>query len=257
MWPSDTELKALGVCVITYDRPGYGQSDPHPGRSVADAAEDVAAIADALGYERFGVLGRSGGGPHALACAALLPERVTRAACLVGLAPFDAKGLNWLHGMVQSNQRHYEFAIRDPERLETFLLSRLARIQKEPGRVLGEDPPGSQSGAVRADLELLGSAAAASITSSFVDALTSPAGWVSDSLAFIRPWNFDPRQIRVPILLWHGVRDVFSPVTHTRWLADRISTADVRLSKGSTHLNAVEIQPQAIRWLLGQEFHAA
>ncbi|MEY9995924.1 pimeloyl-ACP methyl ester carboxylesterase [Streptomyces sp. V4I8] len=99
------------VRLITYDRPGYGPSDRLPGRQVAHVSGDVAAIADALGVERFAVVGRSGGGPHALACAALLPDRVTRAAVLVSLAPRDADGLDWFAGMTASNvprrvQRH-------------------------------------------------------------------------------------------------------------------------------------------------------
>ena len=84
---------------VSHDRPGYGGSTPQPGRDVASAATDVAAIADALGIERFAVMGHSGGGPHALACAALLPERVLGAVIVAGLAPFQAEGLDWFAGM--------------------------------------------------------------------------------------------------------------------------------------------------------------
>ncbi|MEO8291337.1 MAG: alpha/beta fold hydrolase, partial [Gaiellaceae bacterium] len=92
-----------GIRLLGYDRPGYGGSDPHPGRRAADAAGDVAAIADGLGIERLAVHGGSGGGPHALACAALLPDRVVAAASLAGVAPFEAEGLDWLDGMGQDN----------------------------------------------------------------------------------------------------------------------------------------------------------
>jgi len=244
-------LKALNVCVITYDRPGYGGSDADSGRSVASAAYDVEAIADDFGYQEFSVIGRSGGGPHALACASLLRDRVTAVACLVGLAPFDARGLNWLHGMVRSNQEHYELAIRKPDALAEYLAKRLAMIQQDPSQVLGhkEVNPRHQ-GAVSADRKLLIGANGSSIAESFKEGLALTDGWVSDSVAFTKPWGFDPGDIAVPTLLWHGVRDVFSPVTHTQWLADRIQTAELRLSKNGTHLAAIEMQPNAIEWLL-------
>src|SRR5207249_1087881 len=92
-WPDDDVYTEAGACWITHDRAGYGRSSRRPGRSVADEVDDVVALADELGLERFGVLGGSGGGPHVLACAALLPKRVTRAVCAVGLAPLGTPGL--------------------------------------------------------------------------------------------------------------------------------------------------------------------
>jgi len=92
-----------GLRHVSYSRPGYGDSDRQPGRTIADCTHDVAAIADALGVERFYTTGHSGGGPHALACAALLPDRVNSATTTAGVAPFDAEGLDWLAGMGQEN----------------------------------------------------------------------------------------------------------------------------------------------------------
>jgi pimeloyl-ACP methyl ester carboxylesterase len=103
--PRGVMLYQQGVRLIAYDRPGYGSSDRLPHRNVADVVQDVVAIADALGVDRFAVVGRSGGGPHALACAALLPDRVTRAAALVSLAPRVADGLDWFAGMYVRLQR--------------------------------------------------------------------------------------------------------------------------------------------------------
>ena len=108
--PRSSVLHRLGVQLIAFDRPGYGESDRMAGRQVADVAADVLAIADAYGLDRFAVVGRSGGGPHALACAALLPERVTRAAVLVGLAPHGAAGLDWFDGMAESNVTEFTAA---------------------------------------------------------------------------------------------------------------------------------------------------
>ena len=101
--PWEDDARGKGIRLVGYDRPGYGASSPDPERSVASAAADAAAIADALGIDRFATWGVSGGGPHALACAALLGERVVAVASLAGIAPFDAPGLNWFAGMGESN----------------------------------------------------------------------------------------------------------------------------------------------------------
>ena len=110
--PRPAVLHRLGVQLIAFDRPGYGESDRLEGRRVADAAADVLAIADAYGLDKFAIVGRSGGGPHALACAALLPERLTRAAVLVGLAPHGAEGLDWYDGMTDYNVLEYTAAAK-------------------------------------------------------------------------------------------------------------------------------------------------
>jgi pimeloyl-ACP methyl ester carboxylesterase len=113
--PTDETLQELGVRLISFDRPGYGLSDRLESRRVVDVAADVDAIASAFELERFAVLGRSGGGPHALACAARLGSRVTCAAALVSLAPMDADGLRWFAGMADSNRNAYQTAASDPE----------------------------------------------------------------------------------------------------------------------------------------------
>src|SRR3954451_631593 len=101
-----------GLRLISYDRPGFGGSTPNPGRSVADAATDVGAILDALGVDRFATYGASGGGPHALACAALLPGRCLAAATIAGLAPYDAAGLDWMAGMGDGEHRRIRHRAR-------------------------------------------------------------------------------------------------------------------------------------------------
>ena len=120
--PRTPVLYKLGVRLISFDRPGYGGSERQVARRVADAAEDVVAIADYLEVEQFAVLGRSGGGPHALACAALLPDRVTRAGVLVSLAPWEGMGAQWLNGMSISNRLEYTAAALEPEKLITRLV---------------------------------------------------------------------------------------------------------------------------------------
>lgn len=246
--PDDTELQRLGVRLVTYDRPGYGLSDPHPGRSVADAADDVRAIADALDLDTFAVLGRSGGGPHALACAALLPDRVTRVASLVGLAPYDAAGLDWMRGMVEMNRQQYSAAIRGARQLAQMLYPQVVAMRSNPEhlvrRLEAQAPP--------EDVATLSDPGYRSeLARSMHEAIDrSLDGWAADSLAFTRPWGFDPSWIRTPTLLWHGTRDVFSPVAHARWLANRIKGAVLLLSDRGSHLCAAHAQQEALDWLL-------
>ncbi|WP_327299820.1 MULTISPECIES: alpha/beta hydrolase [unclassified Streptomyces] len=236
--------------LIAFDRPGYGGSDRLPGRSVADVAQDVGAIADALGIERFAVAGRSGGAPHALACAALLPGRVTRAAALVTLAPRDAVGLDWFEGMAASNVREYTTASDDPDGLAARLIPRSAEIRKNPVRLLDQ----LFSDLTDSDRRVVNDAGVrAMLLRNYQEALrTSPYGWIDDALAFSHPWGFDPADIRSPIMLWHGVKDVFSPVGHSRWLARRIPGATAVLEPAAAHFDALHALPRILNWLLDE-----
>ncbi|WP_123670961.1 alpha/beta fold hydrolase [Actinocorallia herbida] len=236
--PRGIVLHRLGVRLLSYDRPGYGDSARRPGRCVRHAADDVRAIADHLGYERFSVVGRSGGGPHALACAALLPDRVTMAAVLVTVAPPDSKGLDWYGGMGELNRREYSGIDLDPAGGLGEIIRKADEIKKDPEsllRMLGGD---LSSGDLRIveDVEIR-----EQLIRTYGEALKYGAdGWVDDVLALRRPWGFDPSQIQVPTLLWHGSQDRFSPVDHTRWLAARIPAAETYVERGATHFGAVE-----------------
>jgi pimeloyl-ACP methyl ester carboxylesterase len=246
--PSQEHLEALGVQLVTYDRPGYGMSDPLPGRLIADSADDVRIIADAFGFDTFAVIGRSGGGPHALACAALLPDRVTRAASLVGLAPRDASGLDWLQGMLELNRRHYIAAMHGRQQLSAMLYPQVIAIRSDPEHLVRR----LESEATAADAAALSDPQyRAEMVETILEAVTrSLDGWIADSLAVTGPWGFDPAWIKVPTLLWHGSWDVFSPVAHTRWLAERVPGSLLLLSERRSHLNAPFIQHSAIYWLL-------
>jgi len=138
-WPNEELYKKLGVCVVTHDRAGYGRSARRRGRTVGDEAEDVVLLADSLGFERFGVTGASGGGPHALACAALLPDRVIRVTCAVGIAPFGSPGLErdaWLAGMDAENVKELGWA----EAGEEVLSVELEREHAAMAKRVAEDP---------------------------------------------------------------------------------------------------------------------
>ena len=252
--PNERDLRRLRVCLITYDRPGYGLSDPKHGRTVADAAADVELIADYYGYDRFVLLGRSGGGPHALACAALLPSRVGAVASLLGLAPYDAEGLDWFDGMNDANHDEYHAALAGRSVLAGRLFPEVMAIRANPGhlvdRLVTEAPSADQELLRDPDYRKL-------LIENFAEAVEDCLdGWVSDNLAFIRPWRFDPAWIRTPTLLWHGRDDMYSPVGHARWLAERIPGAELRLADGVGHFDVMVAQLKAIEWLLDHDGHA-
>lgn len=246
--PRPMVLYQQRVRLITYDRPGYGDSDRLPGRRVADVAGDVAAIADALDIERFAVVGRSGGGPHALACAALLPKRVTKAAVLVTLAPWGADGLNWFAGMAASNVREYTTASTGPEGLAASLVPRSDAIRANPVQLLAQ----LRWELTESDRQVVADFGIREmLVRNYREALrTSADGWIDDALAFCTPWGFDPCDIRVPVLLWHGTEDVFSPVEHSRWLAERIPGVTAILEPEAAHFAALRALPDILTWLL-------
>jgi pimeloyl-ACP methyl ester carboxylesterase len=247
--PRTSVLYRLGVRLISYDRPGYGSSRRHENRIVADAAKDVLAIADELGLDEFSVVGRSGGGPHALACAAELSGRIRSAAVLVGLAPKDAKGLDWFAGMTESNRLEYSTADTDRAATEARLAVSADQIRANPERLLEQ----LSSELAGPDLRVVDDVAIRRLLAeTYIEALRHGAsGWVDDVLAFRRPWGFEPSAIKVPVLLWGGAEDMFSPAAHTQWLARQIPDATVDVQSGTAHFGAVEILPSVLAWLKG------
>jgi pimeloyl-ACP methyl ester carboxylesterase len=245
--PRSAVLHRLGVRLISFDRPGYGESDRLEGRRVADAAADVLAIADAYGLEKFAVVGRSGGGPHALACAALLPERTTRAAVLVGIAPHGADGLDWLDGMAQSNVTEYTAAAKGYAEIVAHTRAAASAVRADPGSLIAklQDELPDPDRRVMADRGIR-----SMLVQTHAEALRmSEFGWIDDALAFCSPWGFDPATVTVPVLLWHGANDVFSPASHARWLADRIPSATVVVQAGAAHFGALDVLPDILRWV--------
>jgi pimeloyl-ACP methyl ester carboxylesterase len=245
--PRSAVLHRLGVQLISFDRPGYGDSDRLEGRKVADAAADVLAIADAYGLEKFAVVGRSGGGPHALACAALLPERTTRAAVLVSIAPHGADGLDWFDGMSQSNVIEHTAAAKGYEDIVAHTKAVANAVRADPASLIAKlqaelpDPDRR----VVADRGIR-----AMLVETHAEALRiSDFGWIDDALAFCSPWGFDPAAVTVPVLLWHGANDVFSPASHARWLAERIPSATVVVQAGAAHFGALDVLPDILRWV--------
>jgi pimeloyl-ACP methyl ester carboxylesterase len=249
--PRSAILHRLGVQLICFDRPGYGESDRLPGRRVMDAAADVTAIADALGLGKFAVVGRSGGGPHALACAALLPDRTTKAAVLVGIAPREAEGLDWLDGMTGSNVAEYHAVTRGYEQIATITRAAAEAVRADPASLLSM----IQEGLPDPDQRVVADRGIRSqLLAAYADALrTSEHGWVDDDVAFHAPWGFDFAAVTAPVLLWHGASDTFSPVSHVRWLAKRIPNASVVVQPGVAHFGALHVLPDILRWLTSDE----
>jgi pimeloyl-ACP methyl ester carboxylesterase len=226
----------LGIRWVGYDRPGYGGSSPRPGRDVASAAGYVRRLADTLGISEFAVMGHSGGGPHALACAALLPERVLAAVSISGLAPLGAEGLDWFAGMAPSCEASLRAAVAGREAKERFE----AEAEFEPDMFTPAD---------RAALEGTWSWFG-SVVGPAVEA--GPGALIDDDLAYVRPWGFDPADVAAPTLLLHGGQDRIAPSSHADWLAHQIPGADLRLSAEDSHISVLNSGAAALSWLRDQ-----
>jgi pimeloyl-ACP methyl ester carboxylesterase len=232
--PAAADAAARGLRLIGYDRPGYGGSTPQPGRTVADCAADVRAICAGLGIGRLAMWGISGGGPHVLACAALLPDLVTAAASLASPAPVDAEGLDWFEGMGQDNADDIKLQLSDK-------VAARAKLETEREETLAV----TADGLAEMLKTLLTPVDAATLTGEFAEYLVytgreglapGSQGWWDDGEALAGQWGFELSAIRVPVLLMHGRHDQFVPFGHGQWLAARIPGVEARLLDEDGHL---------------------
>jgi pimeloyl-ACP methyl ester carboxylesterase len=246
-WVEDAERR--GIRLIGFDRAGYGGSDRNPGRSVADVAADVEAICDGLGLDRILTHGSSGGGPHALACAALLSDRVVAAATLCSVAPFDADDLDFLAGMGEDNVEELGAAVQGEEVLAPFL-ERLTEqvIDADPDELAEQlasllSPP---------DVAVVNGGLARELLASMREGVGSTrAGWLDDDLAFVRGWGFELGSISVPTLLWQGRQDLMVPAAHGEWLAEHVPGVEAHLSAEDGHLSIEQARIGDVHaWLL-------
>jgi pimeloyl-ACP methyl ester carboxylesterase len=233
--PFDRAAAERGIRLVTYSRAGFGSSSRDEGRSVASAAADVAALADHMGVERFLTMGWSGGGPHALACAALLADRVRAATTIAGVAPYDAQGLNWTAGMGESNQIEYPLAARDPDELLRWMRPQVEALGAvEPNEIVSE----LRSVISEVDEAQLTGPLGELMATSFHRAFRAGLwGWFDDDLAFVRPWGFELATIGVPVSVWQGRQDLMVPFAHGEWLVEHIPTARSRLRPEHGHLS--------------------
>jgi len=235
--PDPERVRAAGLRLITYDRPGYGASTRHHGRRVVDCTPDIAAIADELRLETFAVTGSSGGGPHALAAAARLAERVTRAECNVGVVPYDAADIDFFEGMDPENVTEFGWALAgEPTlaaELESAATKARAQLDADPAALFGDFELSDADRAVlaRQDVQEV-------FRAGLREALAQGAiGWVDDDLAFTEPWGFDVSEIRVPVHVRYGVTDVLVPAAHGAWLGANVPGATVTADTESGHMS--------------------
>lgn len=234
--PDEAMYERLEMHVVTYDRPGYGGSDRLRGRRVVDAVADVVSIADALGIERFVVGVRSGGAPHALACAALLPSRVLSTFAVVPVAPYEALGDQWLSGQAPANVREVSAALAGEDALIEHLSGEVEKIRNDALSVLDFDEDLHASD--RAVME------SEEVQRVFREMLAEairqgPLGWVDDDFAILNPWGFDASSIRSPVVLAYGENDTLAPRAHGEYLARTIPGVEVRIMD-SGHLASME-----------------
>lgn len=223
---------ARGLCWVSYDRPSYGGSTGQPGRDVAAAAADVAAVAQAQGLDRFAVVGYSGGGPHALACAALLPDQVVATVTLACVGPYGVEGLDYFDGMGVEGE--LKAAVQGRAELE----HELTTVEFDPSVFTQFDRD-----ALSAEWNWLNSMSG----KAFEQGLD---GLIDDDLATVRPWGFDLAAINGPVLMVHGDDDRMVPAAHTRWLADHVRGAQLRLSPGVGHISVLSAEAEAaLEWI--------
>jgi pimeloyl-ACP methyl ester carboxylesterase len=239
-WPDDSLYARAGVRYITTDRAGYGRSSRHRGRAVADEAADVRAVADALGLDRFSIVGGSGGGPHALACAAFLGDRLDRVACQSSLAPLGAGGLTreeWLTGMGEEMAAELAWAEAGEDVLTSEMMKAHTlmeeRIGADPGALLGDDANDIDVGFLQRPETI--EAFRRIIPEQAVHGV---GGSVDDTFAFVRDWGFHLTSIRVPVLITFGDADTSCPAAHGRFLAAAVPGATVIETSGGGHFAA-------------------
>ncbi|RSN57271.1 alpha/beta hydrolase [Amycolatopsis sp. WAC 04182] len=231
--PLFAAAERLGLRWVSYDRPGYGGSSPRPGRDVASAASDVEKIADALGIERFAVFGHSGGGPHAFACAALLPERVTAMICVASLAPYDAEGLDWFAGMGAAGAASLRAAVAGREEKERY-----EATAEYDAEMFTPADHAALAGDWNWVLDVVGPAVEG-----------GPGALIDDDLAYVAPWGFEPSDVQAPILHLHGGADRIVPAAHGEWLTRRCATAESRLFPEDGHVSVLRHGEAALEWL--------
>jgi pimeloyl-ACP methyl ester carboxylesterase len=225
---------ARGLRLVTTSRPGYGGSTRLPGRTVLDVVADTEAVLQHLGADRCVVGGWSGGGPHALACAARL-DAAAAVLVIAGVAPYEAEGLDFLAGMGEDNVVEFGAALEGEEPLRRYLEGeRPALLDATPEGIIG------------ALSSLLPEVDRAVITDEFGEDLaagireavrTGVDGWLDDDLAFTQPWGFGLDEIRVPTAIWQGSEDLMVPFAHGRWLAAHLPSAAAHLEQGQGHLS--------------------
>ncbi len=225
-----------GWPVVVLSRPGYATSTRKVGRSVADAASDVTEVLDHLGAGRFVAAGWSGGGPHAIACGALLPTRCAAVATIAGVAPYDGvTDLDWTAGMGPENVAEFEALIAGDPELEARVEELVKSLEDIGGDQLIEALGGLLSEPDKAVLH--GEFAEFMARWLRLSASTGSKGYWDDDQAFIQPWGFELADISVPVAVWRADLDLMVPPSHGEWLASHVPGATGFLRQGEGHIS--------------------
>lgn len=231
-------LAERGLRYVSITRPGYGSSTRREGRSVADGVDDVRTVLDHLGIDRAYVGGWSGGGPHAMATAALLPERVLGTVTIAGVAPYAAEGLDWLDGMGDENVKEFGATLEGGEPLRVI-------VERDAAAMKAVTP--DQVATVLGDLidEVDRSALDSPDLATYMADLFHEAfrvgywGWFDDDRAFVKPWGFDLADIPGKVHIWQGAHDRMVPFAHGGWLAAHSGGACNHVDAAQGHLSLV------------------
>ncbi|HEY3611294.1 MAG TPA: alpha/beta hydrolase [Pseudonocardiaceae bacterium] len=245
--PDATLWARLQLRVVTVDRAGYGLSSPLVGRRVGHAAGDIAALADVLGIGRFAVSGVSGGGPHSLACAAELGDRVlgcVAASSAAHVEPDEVAGL-----IAINRESHRVFAEEGRDGITRLITKLRDEVLAQPTNpltsLIADAPSADQEWDARSDVRAIRREAIA-------EALRpGPDGWIDDSMSLFGPdWGFDPSRITCPTTFWHSTDDANSPITAVERLRKQIPGARLRTWQGEGHSAAARNLEQILRALL-------
>jgi pimeloyl-ACP methyl ester carboxylesterase len=217
--------RRAGFELLVIDRPGYGATTRRPGRRVVDVLDDAQAVVHVMDWDRFAVWGGSGGAPHALAIAARLPDRVSACAGVVGLAPYDAAGLDWYAGMSPGNVQEFTAAAAGEAvyrpLVEQLAADALAAVHAG-GIQVAEDYELPEADRRALEARRMEDGHLRRMTATYRDGVD---GWIDDCIAFTRPWGFELSELAVPVSIGYGVADVLAPRAHAEYLLDAIRGA--------------------------------
>lgn len=232
-----------GLRLVSITRPGYSGSTRLPGRAVTDVVQDAAHVLEALGVRTCVVAGWSGGGPHALACAARLPQ-ARAVACIAGVGPSGTEDLDFTAGMGEDNVQEFGAALDGETALRVWLdeVNAVMRDLQPADLVRSMDSLLSESDKAVMDEECAGDLAAG-----FREAVRNGVdGWLDDDLAFAKPWGFDLGEISIPSFIWQGSADLMVPFDHGRWLVSHVPGAVGHLDDGAGHFSVALGRLEAI-----------
>ena len=237
-----------GAHLICYERPGYGGSTPHPGRSIADSVKDVLAIATYFRKERIAVWGISGGGPHAIAAAVLLPELVCAAATFASLAPITAPHFDFFQGMSEKKARERKLYFSDEVAFQNYLRESRQEILSANSHYLS-----AKLAAMAPEVRVSRSFYEFSYETMRRAVEKGIEGYLEDYQAFFSEWGLDLSQNTVPIQLWHGRNDSDVPFHHSVWLSEAIPHSELNLTSTDGHFSILEKhRVRVMEWLLQQ-----